>query len=145
DLFHVQHMRGRDEPHAHVDVFQVQPVGIENAHWCAIAVRPPRRTYFWILPVAVFGSASTNVNAVGTLKCASVPRANSRRSLADVLAPGRVTTNAFGDSPHFSCGTPTTATSSTAGCRSRAPSTSMDEMFSPPLMITSLNRSRISM
>ena len=59
-------------------------------------------------------------------------------------APLRRTTNACGDSPHFSCGIPTTAASRTAGWRSSAPSTSIEEIFSPPLMITSLNRSRIS-
>ena len=31
-----------------------------------------------------------------------------------------------------------------AGCRIMTPSTSTDEMFSPPLMMTSLKRSRIS-
>ena len=36
------------------------------------------------------------------------------------------------------------AASTTAGWRSRTPSTSSEEMFSPPLMITSLIRSRIS-
>jgi hypothetical protein len=40
---------------------------------------------------------------------------------------------------------PTTAASCTAGCRSRVHSTSTEEMFSPPLMMTSFNRSRISM
>src|SRR5271170_5135054 len=35
--------------------------------------------------------------------------------------------------------------SCTAVCSSRVPSTSTDEMFSPPLMITSLMRSRTSM
>ena len=39
---------------------------------------------------------------------------------------------------------PMTATSSTAGWRSKALSTSIDEIFSPPLMMTSLKRSRIS-
>ena len=54
------------------------------------------------------------------------------------------TTKACGVSPHFSSGRPTIAASCTAGWRSSTPSTSTEEMFSPPLMITSLSRSRIS-
>ena len=52
-------------------------------HYClAIAVLPPRKTYFWILPVAVFGSSSTKVTPGGALKCARCAPANSRRSSA---------------------------------------------------------------
>ena len=46
-------------------------------------------------------------------------------------------------SPHFSSGTPMTATSATAGCENRTSSTSIDETFSPPVMITSFLRSEI--
>src|SRR6516165_5402755 len=66
------------------------------------------------------------------------------RSSSVALAPSRSTTKACGVSPHFSSGRPTMATSCTAGWRSSTPSTSTEEMFSPPLMITSLSRSRVS-
>ena len=44
-----------------------------------------------------------------------------------------------------SVGTVILGASETASCRNSIASTSTDEMFSPPLMITSFNRSRISM
>jgi hypothetical protein len=50
---------------------------------------------------------------------------------------------AWGDSPHFSCGIPTTAISWTAGWRRRQPSTSIEEMFSPPLIITQYETDQI--
>ncbi len=103
-----------------------------------------RSTYFWILPVAVFGSSAVKVTPRGALKWASRSRANAMISSPVALLPSRSTTKACGVSPHFSCGRPTIATSWTAGCRSSTPSTSTEEMFSPPLMITSLSRSRIS-
>ena len=48
-------------------------------------------------------------------------------------------------SPHFSSGIPITAASSTAGCWKRQSSTSMEETFSPPVMITSFFRSAMTM
>ena len=51
--------------------------------------------------------------------------------------------NAQGVSPHFSSGCATTAAASTAGWRYSASSTSIDEMFSPPEMMMSFERSRI--
>ena len=50
---------------------------------------------------------------------------------------------AQGDSPHVASGWATTAAANTAGCRYSASSTSSEEMFSPPEMITSFERSRI--
>ena len=44
-------------------------------------------------------------------------------------------------SPHFSSGTPITATSATSGWEKITSSTSIDETFSPPVMITSFLRS----
>ena len=41
----------------------------EVAQWCGLYRR--RRTNFWILPVAVFGSSARNVKLWGVLKCAS--------------------------------------------------------------------------
>jgi hypothetical protein len=54
------------------------------------------------------------------------------------------TTRALTVSPHFSSGTPMTATSATSGWEKRASSTSIDETFSPPLMMTSFLRSEIA-
>ena len=58
-------------------------------------------------------------------------------------APGASTTRALTVSPHFSWGTPMTHTSATAGCEKSASSTSIDDTFSPPLMITSFLRSEM--
>ncbi len=59
------------------------------------------------------------------------------------VAPSASTTSALIVSPHFSSGTPITATSATAGWLNRQSSTSIDETFSPPVMITSFLRSLI--
>ena len=48
---------------------------------------------------------------------------------------------ASGRSPHFSSGTPITAASATAGWAISAFSSSIDEIHSPPDLITSLARS----
>ncbi len=66
------------------------------------------------------------------------------RSASDASAPGARTTRALTVSPHFSSGTPITATSATAACEKRASSTSMDDTFSPPEMITSFLRSEMA-
>ena len=71
-----------------------------------------------------------------------VPPAMISASLA--VAPSLRVTNALGRSPQTSCGIATTAQSSTAGCALIACSTSIEEMFSPPEMITSFPRSRSS-
>ena len=59
-------------------------------------------------------------------------------------SPFLSSTNAFGRSPHLSSGIATTAASSTDGCSDSTCSTSMLEMFSPPEMMMSLERSRSS-
>ena len=59
--------------------------------------------------------------------------------------PGLVTTNAIGISPHSGSGAPTTAASATLGGAAIAFSISIDEMFSPPLMMISFLRSTIWM
>jgi hypothetical protein len=105
---------------------------------------PPRSTNFWILPVAVLGSSATKVIPRGALKCASRSLTKAISSASVACSPCSSTTKACGVSPHCPLGSPTTAASPTAGCRSSVPSTSTEEMFSPPLMITSLIRSRIS-
>ena len=58
-------------------------------------------------------------------------------------ASGSSTTSAVTISPHFSSGMPMTATSVTASCDIRVSSTSIDETFSPPVMMTSFLRSAI--
>ena len=49
--------------------------------------------------------------------------------------------NAQGVSPHFSSSLATTATAMTSGCLYKASSTSIDEIFSPPDIIMSLDLS----
>src|SRR4051812_19033581 len=48
--------------------------GKRGSYWWAMSARPPRRTYFWILPVAVLGSSSTKWNPWGVLKWARLAR-----------------------------------------------------------------------
>lgn len=64
-------------------------------------------------------------------------------SASYAVAPSARTTRALTVSPHFSCGTPMTATSATAGWLKIVSSTSIDDTFSPPVMITSFLRSEI--
>jgi len=68
-------------------------------------------------PDAVRSSAATKLTLTGHLKCArrSLVHAMSSSSVTD--APGSSTTAAYGDSPQRAEGTPTTATSATAGWR----------------------------
>ena len=65
-------------------------------------------------------------------------------SFSVAVVPGFRTTSALIVSPHFSSGTPITAASATPGCWKRQSSTSMDETFSPPVMMTSFFRSLIT-
>ena len=58
---------------------------------------------------------------------------------------GRGVTKAHGVSPHLSSCLATTAASMTLGCRYKTSSTSREDMFSPPEMMMSLERSLISM
>ena len=67
--------------------------------------RRPRKMNFRIFPVVVFGSVATNSNDVGSLKWARWTRAKSFKSSAVTCPSLRSTMDAFGDSPHFSCGT----------------------------------------
>ena len=69
------------------------------------------------------------------------PRRSRRPRSA--CCPGPVTTSAVTSSPHFSSGMPMTATSVTSGCWKMASSTSIDDTFSPPEMITSFLRSEM--
>ena len=103
-----------------------------------------RSSNFCTLPVEVLGSSSTMSTVFGALYRAILDFTWSISSCGCAEAPCLSTTNAFGTSPHFSSGTPTTAASSTASCDTTACSTSTVEMFSPPEMTTSLARSRSS-
>src|SRR5262245_2579289 len=103
-----------------------------------------RSVYFWTLPVAVVGSGpKTTVR--GTAKWGRLSRQKRISSSSVAFASGRSCTKAQGVSPHFSSGRATTADIITAGCRFSAISTSILEMFSPPEMMMSLDRSLISM
>ena len=101
-----------------------------------------RSTYFWILPVDVFGSSQKTI-FFGALKRASSCWQWAISSASVAVAPGFSSTNAHGVSPHFGSGWATTAATTTAGWRYSASSTSSELMFSPPEMITSLLRSLI--
>ena len=86
------------------------------------------------------------MTVLGTLKAAMCSRQNSMISASLTgAAAGVKSTNAQGVSPHLSWGRATTATSITAGCWCRTDSTSIVEMFSPPEMMMSLDRSFNSM
>ena len=73
-----------------------------------------RSTYFWILPVEVFGS-SPKVTDFGALNRASRRADVLEMSSWVALAPSFSVTYAAGTSPQRSSGIPMTATSSTAG------------------------------
>jgi len=103
-----------------------------------------RRRNFWIFPVEVLGSGP-KTTAFGALKRAMRARQNSMSSSAVADAPSLSSTNAHGVSPHFGSGCATTAAIMTAGWPCSTSSTSWDEIFSPPEMITSFERSRILM
>src|SRR3954452_17986011 len=95
---------------------------------------------FWILPVDDFGIAP-NTTAFGVLKPGMWLRHNAMISASVALALYFNSTNAQGTSPHFASGLATTAQNSTAGWRNSTSSTSTEEIFSPPEMMMSLERS----
>src|SRR5207249_9173656 len=102
-----------------------------------------RNTNFWILPVEVFGSGPKTTWR-GALNRAMRSRQKAMISPGSAAAPSFSVTKAQGVSPQFGSGFATTAASSTAGCRYRTSSTSIVEMFSPPEMMMSFERSLIS-
>src|SRR4029453_395731 len=77
-----------------------------------------------ILPVAVFGSASTIHTLRGYLYAATCALTWSRNSSAVTLAPGLSTAAAPTSSPSSGWGRPITAASATAGCSYRTSSIS---------------------
>src|SRR5262249_6080420 len=96
--------------------------GGDGGHDLVTRSQPPavlacsRRTYFWTLPVEVFGSGP-NTTCFGTLKRARLARHHSRIDSAVTWAPGFAGSTAHGVSPHRSSGSATTAASITAGWR----------------------------
>jgi hypothetical protein len=95
------------------------------------------------LPTLVFGTSSMNVHRSGNCHFAIRSARNSQSSSALVLAPSHTTTHASGRSSHRASGTAITAASATAGCAMRWPSSSTDEIHSPPDLMTSFDRSLI--
>ena len=97
------------------------------------------------LPTLVFGISLTNAKLSGVDQRASFGARNARSSSAVGASPARATTQASGRSTHFSSGRAITAASATFGCCASRSSSSTDEIHSPPDLITSLVRSRITM
>src|SRR3990167_1081771 len=118
-----------------------RPHSQELAHEPTSVYRPSRSSRRRIFPEAVLGISRTNTKRRGRLKLARAPPPRQCRSSAAAENPGaRGTTKARTRSPHFSSGSPITATSATSGCCARTSSTSIGWMFSPPLMIMSSAR-----
>ncbi len=74
--------------------------------------------------------------AIRSLQCAMI-------SASLTAAPPARTISALIVSPHLASGTPMTATSATPGWLKIVSSTSIDDTFSPPVMMTSFFRSEI--
>lgn len=89
------------------------------------------------------GIASRNSTLVGALYPATRSLQCAMMSASVTVAPATGTTKALMVSPHLVWGTPITATSATSGWLKMVSSTSMDDTFSPPVMITSFFRSEI--
>src|SRR5208283_5250289 len=107
-------------------------------------------TFLSILPTLVLGiwSTMTKVSGMPHLEmspsCTNFSR-NLRRSVDKRVSACSDfgTTIASGLSPHFSSGTPTTATSETASCWLIRLSRYNEEIHSPPVLMTSFKRSVI--
>ena len=95
---------------------------------------------FWIFPVEVLGNAE-KTTFLGNLNPAKVSLQNFIISSSVAFFPSISSINAQGVSPHFSSGLATTAANETEGCLAIVFSISIDEIFSPPEMIISLDLS----
>ena len=73
----------------------------------------------------------------GSLYAASLRRAAAINSAVSVGSPSSRTMKAVTASDHTGSGVPTTATSRTPGTLERTPSTSTEETFNPPDLMTS--------
>ena len=94
------------------------------------------------MPVDVFGN-SQKITFFGTLKPANVSLQKSINSFSVTGLSWTITINAQGTSPHFSSGLATTAAIYTDGCFESVFSISIDDIFSPPEIIISLDLSCI--
>ena len=94
------------------------------------------------MPVEVFGS-SQNSTFFGTLKFASVSLQKAINSFSVVDLPFKISIKAHGTSPHLSSGLATTAAIDTEGCLDKVFSISIEDIFSPPEIIISLDLSWI--
>uniref|UniRef100_A0A9I9EHL6 Uncharacterized protein n=1 Tax=Cucumis melo TaxID=3656 RepID=A0A9I9EHL6_CUCME len=103
-------------------------------------------TNFWIFPVAVFGISVMKITVFGTINLGNFPLQYSiiSSSVGFRLNPSFKLINAHGVSPQNSSGRATTAASFTIGFMYKTDSTSTLLKFSPPLIITSFDRSFIS-
>ncbi len=90
----------------------------------------------------VFGSSPKTI-FFGILNPAKVSLQNFIISSSVAFFSGANSTKAHGISPHFSSGLATTAASETDGCLATVFSISIDEIFSQPEMIISLDLSFI--
>jgi hypothetical protein len=103
-----------------------------------------RSAYFWILPVEVLGSGP-NTTVRGALKCARLARQKAMMSAAETgSASGFSVTKAQGSRPSARRAWRRPPLPCTCGWRYSTSSTSIVEMFSPPEMMMSFERSLIS-
>src|SRR5580765_8445669 len=103
----------------------------------------PRNSDFSSFPVDVCGNSCTKTKSSGSCHFAKVMAKKVRSSSQLKVTPLFSTTTANGLSCHMGCGTAITAASATAGCATRAFSTSTELIHSPPDLIRSLVRSVI--
>ena len=85
--------------------------------------------------------SSQKITFFGSLNPANVSLQKSIISFSEAGLSLISSTNAQGVSPHFSSGLATTAANDTAGCFAIAFSISIEEIFSPPDIIISLDLS----
>src|ERR1017187_142379 len=104
-----------------------------------------RSTFLSSFPTLVLGTSSINAQRSGNHQRATRAARKSRSCSIVADAPGFITTHASGRSSQRSSGTPITTASSTSGCAIRWFSSSIEEIHSPPDLITSLARSVIWM
>src|SRR5581483_5376409 len=123
----------RDRRHA---VCDLHAEAVVLGHLAAPSVRNNRRR---ILPDGLFGSSSTKRYSRGRFHRAMPPSARQKASSSSAVVSG-ATTTATTRWPRRSSGAPTTATSTTLGCRATTSSTSSGCTFSPPEMIMSSTR-----
>src|SRR5262249_4914892 len=140
--------RVEDDAVDRIDRRVVEPDGLDHApagSGSPALANISRSSVLRNLPTLVFGISSTNSNRSGSHHLAKFGARNSRSCSGVALAPSFRTTAASGRSAHFSSGIAITAASAIAGCAISAPSSSTDEIHSPPDLITSFARSLIWM